>query len=622
MEFERDLLEQRAEFEKAHKDKKAAALESGKQNSSVAAKLPKLSITKFSRVEDWLPFCGKFKSEIDSSNLAKLTKFGYLKKLLEKHVRNDIEGLPFTDEGYDSAKAILEAEYGQQADIINTYVKNNATASYHWSKSKEVKEFYKQLCYNFQSLDMLSQLGDFRGNVQSTLEKLRGVKADLVRGNEGWRDWDFKDLLREMKKCSDINPVEERTAEKIPISGVNKKVASAQLRSRTTNLIIIRTESKLDESIKNSEVFPSDYEIFRKDRIDANPGGGVFIAVHNSIIATRQAKFDCQAEALWIKIEMANQKPLYIASFYPPPGSDVQPLHALNHSLDCLHGDGSFPRIIIAGDMNVPDIDWQASVLDLVVASHPDLVNNLMSSDGISAINDHVAMTFELNLTVKISKKKPRTVYKFAKANLEDIHHDAETLNLAKNLDHGDQMDMIILDFSKAFDKVPHQRLISKLQFYGIQGSTLTWIKSWLTSRSQSVIIDGVSSKSVDVTSGVPQGTVLGPLMFLLFINDMQNGLGCTLRLFADDALLYHKITHHDDTLALQRDLDKLGQWANRWQMLFNPSKCYKMSVFRSRSPVVKGYTLYNQTLVSVRQHYLGVLLSSDLWWNTRGQDC
>ena len=125
-------------------------------------------------------------------------------------------------------------------------------------------------------------------------------------------------------------------------------------------------------------------------------------------------------------------------------------------------------------------------------------------------------------------------------------------------------------------------------------------------------------SKSVDVTAGVPQSTVLGPLMFLLFINGMQDDLVRTLRLFADDALLYHKITHNDDTLALQRDLDKLGLWADRWQMLFNSSKCYKMSVFRSRSPVVKDYTLYNQTLVAVQQHpYLGVLLSSDLRWNS-----
>ena len=111
--------------------------------------------------------------------------------------------------------------------------------------------------------------------------------------------------------------------------------------------------------------------------------------------------------------------------------------------------------------------------------------------------------------------------------------------DLAMNLDHGGQMDMIILDFSKAFDKVPHQHLISKLQSYGIKGSTLAWIKSRLTSRSQSVIVDGVCSKSVVVTSGVPQGTVLGPSMFLLFINDIPDDLVCTLRLFANDALLH-----------------------------------------------------------------------------------
>ena len=86
---------------------------------------------------------------------------------------------------------------------------------------RRVKEFYKQLRYNVQSLDTLGRLGDVKGNVRSTLDKLKGVKADLVRGNEGWRDWDFKDLLRELKKWMDINPVEESTAERIPGKGIS-----------------------------------------------------------------------------------------------------------------------------------------------------------------------------------------------------------------------------------------------------------------------------------------------------------------------------------------------------------------------------------------------------------------
>ena len=111
---------------------------------------------------------------------------------------------------------------------------------------------------------------------------------------------------------------------------------------------------------------------------------------------------------------------------------------------------------------------------------------------------------------------------------------------------------------------------------------------------------------------------MLGPLIFLLYVNDKQEDLEWTLTLFADDVLLYHRTTCETATTALQRDLDELGSWAESWQMVYNPSKCYKMSVYRSNSPVLKDYKLFNQVLSSVQQHPdLGILLSDDLRGNS-----
>lgn len=209
--FERELLEQKAEFEKREEGKASEA--ENEQCKQSSAKLPKLPITKFNgKFEAWLPFWGKFTSEIDSTTLPTLTKFAYLKELLGESVRTDIDGLPFTDEGYLKAKEILEAEYGKTAEVVNAYIVNISNLPViSNADTAKVHEFYKQLRYNVQSLETLGKLDDVKGNVRATLDKLKGIKSELVRGNEGWQEWTFQDLLKELKKWKDINPIEEET---------------------------------------------------------------------------------------------------------------------------------------------------------------------------------------------------------------------------------------------------------------------------------------------------------------------------------------------------------------------------------------------------------------------------
>ena len=133
------------------------------------------------------------------------------------------------------------------------------------------------------------------------------------------------------------------------------------------------------------------------------------------------------------------------------------------------------------------------------------------------------------------------------------------TINdFANCLNENSQIDCIFLDFSKAFDRVPHNRLCEKLSYYGISGPLLLWIKYYLFNRHQRVIIDGFSSYPSVVSSGVPQGTVLAPLLFLCFVNDIPLNVTSKIKLYADDILLYRTISSIDHCTQLQRDIDSL----------------------------------------------------------------
>ena len=153
---------------------------------------------------------------------------------------------------------------------------------------------------------------------------------------------------------------------------------------------------------------------------------------------------------------------------------------------------------------------------------------------------------------------------------LSHMRHSSAVHNWAKGITLCRQADVILLDFSKAFDTVPHDRLLAKLDFYGIRGKMLVWIKASLSNCTQNVSFNGVLSSSRPVVSGVPQGSDLGPVLFSLFINDISCSVQSNGRLFVDNCVLYREVVTHQDCRVLQQDLHCLFVWSNTWQLTFN----------------------------------------------------
>jgi ribosomal protein L29 len=190
-------------------------------------------------------------------------------------------------------------------------------------------------------------------------------------------------------------------------------------------------------------------------------------------------------------------------------------------------------------------------------------------------------------------------------------------------LEHKSAVDIIYLDFAKAFDSVAHQRLLVKLESYGIKEKVLKWIEAFLLGRRQRVRVNQAVSQWRPVTSGVPQGSVLGPVLFVIYINDMPEVVDSSIRLFADDAKLFSTANSSFERTQIQSDLDRLTEWSNKWLLRFNAKKCAVVHLGyknERRKYEMKGEPENTVLAESDCEKDLGVFVDSKLKFDTHCQ--
>ena len=210
------ILDEEIELEKAKFDARAKLEKTAKTSSedsenlnSVGAKLPKLEISKFQGTYlDWMRFWNQFETEIDKAKLTQVAKFSYLKELLVPSVRVSIDGLPFTTEGYERAKSILKSKYGKPSEVANAHMQCIIGLSMvHDAHPAKIHDFCEKLTSHIQVLETMGKVKEIRGFVRATLDKLPGIRADLVRLDDDWQDWGFPELIESLRKWCDRNPI-------------------------------------------------------------------------------------------------------------------------------------------------------------------------------------------------------------------------------------------------------------------------------------------------------------------------------------------------------------------------------------------------------------------------------
>ena len=348
----------------------------------------------------------------------------------------------------------------------------------------------------------------------------------------------------------------------------------------------------------------------------------------NTSVFTRETDLD---RTYLMEKFVSNKLPSCLTSISVSPTDVFEVLSHLNVNKAC-GPDGICPRLLKEGAQElstslsfmfnkslqdgVLPIDWtSANITPIFKKGDKHLVNNYRP----------ISLT---SIVCKVLEKLiHRSLYPLLESHV--LHHSQfgfrhrhSTTSLlttvvndwAKALDNHFSVHSVFIDFAKAFDSVPHKRLLFKLEVCGISGALLKWFKSFLCDRRQRVVVNGSTSDWSPVLSGVPQGSVLGPLLFILYLNDLPKNLQCIVKMFADDVAIYKSIATREDCDLLQRDLSLISSWCQDWLMNLNPSKCEALCISNKKKLLQYVYHLCNSSLcwcTSVR--YLGIPQGSAL---------
>ena len=320
-----------------------------------------------------------------------------------------------------------------------------------------------------------------------------------------------------------------------------------------------------------------------------------------------------------------------LSSFYVPPGRVAQLLRELSPHKAC-GPDGLSARILreCAEEFAIPlDIICRLSVRSGVFPSAWKRANVIpVHKKGSKKLPDNYRPVSLLALCSKILEKVvcegllqaclpalPSTQHGF-------LPNRSCVSNLACFLDHcwtsltkGSQTDAIYTDYSSAFTSVSHRLLLHKLEHsFSISGLALGWVESYLSQRSQRVILDGRHSDWAPVQSGVPEGSILGPILFTCYVADLPNHIKTSSLSYADDVKIFHRINTPEDAHSLQADLNRLSSWSKTWLLKLNPAKCKSITFTLRSSPHLTVYSLDGHQLercVQVRD--LGIILDAKL---------